>query len=78
MNKTDYRYMFKDMSSMIKFSYILKVCEVDNGAFSRFMNGQDNAISLDNCMKIYSALGILLQNSYNIHYYQDNLIYSYC
>lgn len=77
MSKSDYRLVFKDLSYLIKFNHVLKLVGVDSGAFTRFVSGQDNAISLDKCERIYNSLGVLLQNSYNIHY-QLFLMCSYC
>lgn len=77
MSKADYRIVFVNLSNLIKFNTVLKACNVDNGSFSRFVNGSDNAISLDACERVYIALGVLLKNSYNIQY-QNNLTCSYC
>lgn len=56
MSKADYRALFKELKTYIKFNPFLKEMNINQSNFSHFLNGYNHCMSVDTLEQLHSLI----------------------
>lgn len=56
MDKCAYRSFFQMFQPIIKFNYFCNMCNVDSGNLSKFINGDDDRMSLNSLESLFLCI----------------------
>lgn len=56
MNKADYRALFNDLKTYVKFNPFLKELRINQSNFSHFLNGYNHCMSVETLEQLHNLI----------------------